>query len=258
MKENNFSKLWNIVKRLRSEKGCPWDREQDHNSLFAYLLEEVYEIAHSLEKGDSLSLAEELGDLLFLILSYIAISEEKGEFKLEDVLNKISDKMVKRHPHVFSNKKLETSQEVLEHWHQLKEKQRRINNRSIIDDIPKNIPALAQAKLTQERVSRVGFDWENAKEAYNKIKEEIRELEQNLKSGQKEKLKEEIGDLLFAIVNVARLLNIDAEMALKETVAKFMRRFKYIEAKLANQNKTISKTSLEEMEKLWQESKGKV
>jgi tetrapyrrole methylase family protein/MazG family protein len=249
--------LWNIVKKLRGVNGCPWDKEQDHYTLLPYLIEEVYEIANALEKRDKQELAEELGDLLFMVFSYISVAEEKNQFTLDDVIRKTSKKMIKRHPHVFSNKKLKTSQQVLEHWHQLKEKIRKDKNSSILDEIPTKISSLARAKLIQERVSRVGFDWENAKQAFEKIKEEINELNEIIKKKRKNKtkLEEEIGDLLFAIVNVARLSNIDSEIALRKTNEKFIKRFKYIEKKLREKNKSLYQTSLEEMEKLWQESK---
>lgn len=252
--QDKFQELWDIVKKLRGPEGCPWDRKQDHESLLPYLIEEVYEVVKAVEEKDHKSLKEELGDLLFLIFSYISIGEEKKLFTLMEVIQDICKKMKERHPHVFSDKKFETPQEVVNHWHKVKEKSK--EESSILDNIPKGIPALSRAKLVQERASRVGFDWKDPKEAFPKIYEEIQELKRHLERGwEKSKLQVEIGDLLFAVVNVARLLGIDSERALHQTVEKFIARFKYIEKKLAEEDKSLHETDLEEMEKLWQESK---
>jgi tetrapyrrole methylase family protein/MazG family protein len=251
-----FQELWDIVKKLRGREGCPWDRKQDHESLLPYLIEEVYEVVKAVEEKDHKSLKEELGDLLFLIFSYISIGEEKGLFTSTEVIQDICKKMKERHPHVFSDKKLKTPQEVVNHWHKLKEKEKSKEESSILDNIPKRIPALSRAKLVQERASRVGFDWKDPKEAFPKIYEEIQELSKHLeKECEKSKLQVEIGDLLFAVVNVARLLGIDSERALHQTIEKFIARFKYIEKRLTEENKSLYETDLEEMEKLWQESK---
>jgi MazG family protein len=256
MEGKDFQKVWDVVKKLRGPNGCPWDKEQTHTSLLPYLIEEVYEVANAIEKRDPEALKEELGDLLFMVFSYISIGEEKNLFKPEEVIEAVTKKMVERHPHVFGDKDLKTSQDVLNHWHRIKDRERKQKNKSILDNIPHNISSLIRAKLIQERASRVGFDWREAREAFSKVKEEIEELEQyinNMESN--EKLREEIGDLLFAIVNVSRLLNIDPEMALRETIEKFIQRFKYIEQKITGQNKSLHEVSLDEMESLWEESK---
>lgn len=256
MQDKEFQKVWELVKKLRGPKGCPWDKEQNHHTLLPYLIEEVYEVANAIEKGDVEDLKEELGDLLFMVFSYISIAEEKGLFQPEEVIDVINRKMVKRHPHVFGDKDLKTSQDVLNHWHKIKDEERKKKKKSIMDNIPRNISALIRAKLVQERASRVGFDWKKAEEAFLKVKEEIEEIEQLLHSLQnRRKLQEEIGDLLFAVANVARLLNINPEIALRETIEKFIQRFKYIEDKIAGQNKSLHEVTLEEMESLWEESK---
>ncbi len=254
-----LKELWNIVQKLRGPKGCPWDKEQDEKTLLPYLLEETSEIAAAVEKNNTQSLKEELGDLLFMIFSYISIAEEKNIFKLDAVLESINQKMIRRHPHVFSNKKLQTSQEVIQHWHNIKEQERKNKNTSILDNVPENISALLRAQLIQERAARVGFDWKKPQEAFLKVKEEIQELEEHLiKNAASKNIKEEIGDLMFAIINVSRLLKINPESALKACIEKFSTRFRYIETKIKQQNKSIHAVSLNEMESLWQESKDKV
>ncbi|MCD6080681.1 MAG: nucleoside triphosphate pyrophosphohydrolase [Candidatus Omnitrophica bacterium 4484_49] len=256
MEAKELQNVWKLVKKLRGPEGCPWDKEQNHHSLLPYLIEEVYEVASAVEKGDVEDLKEELGDLLFMVFSYISIAEEKELFRLKEVIDAINHKMIVRHPHVFGDKDLKTSQDVVNHWHKIKDEERKKKKKSIMDNIPCNISALIRAKLVQERASRVGFDWKKAQDAFLKVKEEIKEIEQLLyKSQSREKLQEEIGDLLFAVVNVARLLNIDSEIALRETIEKFIQRFKYIEGKIAEQNKSLHEVTLEEMESLWEESK---
>jgi len=256
MEAKELQNVWKLVKKLRGPEGCPWDKEQNHHSLLPYLIEEVYEVASAVEKGDVEDLKEELGDLLFMVFSYISIAEEKELFRLKEVIDAINHKMIVRHPHVFGDKDLKTSQDVVNHWHKIKDEERKKKKKSIMDNIPCNISALIRAKLVQERASRVGFDWKKAQDAFLKVKEEIKEIEHLLyKSQSREKLQEEIGDLLFAVVNVARLLNIDSEIALRETIEKFIQRFKYIEGKIAEQNKSLHEVTLEEMESLWEESK---
>ena len=256
MEAKELQNVWKLVKKLRGPEGCPWDKEQNHHSLLPYLIEEVYEVASAVEKGDVEDLKEELGDLLFMVFSYISIAEEKELFQLKEVIDAINHKMIVRHPHVFGDKDLKTSQDVVNHWHKIKDEERKKKKKSIMDNIPCNISALIRAKLVQERASRVGFDWKKAQDAFLKVKEEIKEIEHLLyKSQSREKLQEEIGDLLFAVVNVARLLNIDSEIALRETIEKFIQRFKYIEGKIAEQNKSLHEVTLEEMESLWEESK---
>ena len=251
-----INELWDIVKQLRSEKGCSWDKEQDEKTLLPYLIEEVYEVAQAIEEDNKKGLLEELVDLLFTVLSYLHIAEERGYFLKDEVIDKISKKMIERHPHVFSDKDLKTSDEVLTHWYNLKNKENKKKDKSILDNVPKNIPALVRAMLIQTRASRVGFDWKEPKEAFKKVKEEILEVEEHLgKKNEKEQLSEEFGDLFFALVNVSRLLKIDSEIKLHKAIDKFTKRFNYIEKKIKDKNKTLYDASLDEMEKLWIESK---
>ncbi|MDD5613447.1 MAG: nucleoside triphosphate pyrophosphohydrolase [Candidatus Omnitrophica bacterium] len=253
---DKISELWSIVKKLRGEKGCPWDKEQSHKTLLPYLVEEVYEVAQAIEENDNQSLKEELGDLLFIILFYMDIAEKDGIFLPQDVIETIAKKMIERHPHVFADKDFKTPDEVLTHWYNVKNKENKEKNKSILDNIPKNISSLVRAKLIQERASRVGFDWQKPKEAFHKVKEEIQEIEEQLTDKPDvKKLTDELGDLIFAVVNVSRLLQIDPEISLRNTIDKFTERFKYIERSLRAANKSIYDTPLDEMERLWQESK---
>ncbi|MDP8215948.1 MAG: nucleoside triphosphate pyrophosphohydrolase [Candidatus Kaelpia imicola] len=253
---DKINELWNIVKQLRGEKGCPWDKEQDEKTLLPYLIEEVYEVAQAIEEDDKKGLLEELGDLLFTVLSYLHIAEEKKYFLKDEVIDRISKKMIERHPHVFSDKDLKTSDEALTHWYDLKSKEDKKKDKSILDNVPKNISSLIRSKLIQERASRVGFDWKKSKEAFKKVKEEILEVEEHLdKENEKDRLSEEFGDLFFALVNVCRLLKIDPEVKLRDAIDKFTKRFNYIEEKIKEKDKSLYDTTLTEMEKLWQESK---
>ncbi len=253
---DKFKELWNIVKKLRNKNGCPWDRAQDEKTLLPNLIEEVYEVARALEGEDTEGLKDELGDLLFMIFSYLQIAEEKKQFSHRNVVDKIKKKMIERHPHVFGKKNLKTPLDVVNHWHNIKDKKRKEKNISILDNIPANISSIARASLIQERTSRVGFDWNDALAAFEKIKEEIHEIEDRIaKNETKENISGEIGDLLFAVTNVARLLKIDSEVSLHSTNEKFISRFKYIERRARDDNKPLHELPLDEMEKLWQESK---
>ncbi|MDP8253834.1 MAG: nucleoside triphosphate pyrophosphohydrolase [Candidatus Kaelpia aquatica] len=255
---DKINELWNIVKRLRGEKGCPWDKEQNEKTLLPYLIEEVYEVAKAVEEDDKKGLLEELGDLLFTVLSYLHIAEEKKYFLKDEVIDRISKKMIERHPHVFSNKDLKTSDDVLAHWYDLKNKEAKKKDKSILDNVPKNISSLVRAKLIQARASRVGFDWKEPKEAFKKVKEEILEVEEHLdKENEKDRLSEEFGDLFFALVNVCRILKIDPEIKLRDAIDKFTKRFNYIEEKMKERDKSLYDATLAEMEELWIESKSK-
>jgi len=253
---DKLKELWSIVKKLRGEKGCLWDKEQNHKTLLPYLIEEVYEVAQAIEENNAQALKEELGDLLFIILFYLDIAEKDGIFLPQDVIEAITKKMIERHPHVFADKDFKTPDEVLVHWYNVKNKENKEKDKSILDNIPKSISSLVRAKLMQERASRVGFDWQKPIEAFSKVKEEINEIEEHLNDDPDiKKLTDEIGDLIFALANVSRLLKIDPETALRNTIDKFDKRFRYIEEKTRQRNKSLYDISLDEMEKLWQESK---
>ena len=248
--DKKLSDLSAIMDRLREEDGCPWDRKQTHESLKNYLIEETYEVIEAIESGDDATLKEELGDLLFQVIFHSRLAKEKGTFTLEDVLTEISEKMIRRHPHVFgTDDRLKSSDEVLEKWEQIKQKEKKRD--SILDGIPASLPTLIRAKRIQERAARVGFDWSEAGEVWKKVEEEWEELQQARKSNDHENIKEEIGDLLIAIVNLGRFIDVDADDALKKSITKFIRRFGAIEKHFAEAGKDITTATLDEMEKIW-------
>ena len=250
MKKDSFNELVAIVKRLRGEKGCPWDREQTHQTLKPYMVEEVYEAIEAIDQQDYKKLCEELGDILLHVVMHAQFASEEGKFDVRDVIRSIKEKMIRRHPHVFGKKRVKTAEEVLERWEKIKQKEvakAGEKHKGILESIPQSLPALYRADKVQRRAARVGFDWDTVAGAWTKVYEEIREIK-SLKS--KPKIKEEIGDLLFAVANVARKLGIDAEEALQNSTSKFMRRFGEIEKRLKGK-----KMTLEEMDKIWNEVK---
>jgi MazG family protein len=252
MKE--FNKLVKIMKRLRNPvSGCPWDRVQSPHSLREYILEEAHELVEAIEMDSPAKQKEELGDLLLQIVFLSQIHREKGNFAVTDVVAAINRKLIRRHPHIFGDITVRSAEEVKQNWEQIKKKEK--NNRSILSDYPPGMPALSHARRVAEQASGVGFDWREPLAALEKVEEEIEELKQEIRAGNREKVEEEVGDLLFAIANVARLAEVNPEFALKNTNRKFVARFRYIEAQLKKQGKEIAETGLEEMEALWQESK---
>ncbi len=252
----NFTRLVSIMEKLRSPQGCPWDREQTMDTLKTYLIEEVYEIIEAIEEKDVDALREELGDLLFHILFLSRIAEEQGAFNVWEVIDRISKKMISRHPHVFGEKKVSSSPEVERNWSDIKQEEKR-NRRSILDGIPPNLPALLRAYRITQRASRVGFDWEKAGDIFQKLDEEVEELNQALSQGHRPRIEDEVGDVVFVMVNVARLMGVNPEEALRKTTDKFVKRFQHIEKALTKSNRTLQEASLEEMDKLWEESKTK-
>jgi len=250
-----FDQLLEIMKTLRdSEGGCPWDIKQTPKSLRPHMIEEVYEISEAITKDDAEALKEELGDLLLHIVFQARIAEEHGKFSIEDVIEKIITKMKRRHPHIFGKVKVENADEVEHNWEKIKKKEKE-HRRSILEGLPKFLPALIKAKRTQSKAATVGFDWENIEDTFAKLKEELLEFEQEYFNKDKEKMKEEIGDLLFAMVNVARKLEIEPEFALEKTTKKFVKRFKYIEENL---QENLFSSDLNEMEALWLKAKDEI
>ena len=242
-----FTKLVQLMATLRSEKGCPWDRKQTTKAFKTFLLEEVYELIDAIETDDSKALNEELGDLLFHIVFISQICKERGLFDIEDVVNSIYEKMYRRHPHVFSN--TDSSDRPIEtRWENIKKQEK--ESYSLLSNIPDTIPALLRAYIISRRAARVGFDWEKVDDVYEKVFEEIDELRKAETSKNPASVREEIGDLLFTIVNIARFHNVDPEDALRFTSDKFIRRFSYIEKKT-----DIENSSLSAMDKLWNEIK---
>jgi len=252
MKE--FRELVKIMKALRNPiKGCPWDLKQSPLSLKEYILEESYELLEAIEKNNSEEIKEELGDLLLQVIFISRIFQERGSFTIRDVINGINEKLINRHPHVFGDIEVKDAQEVKDNWEKIKKKEKK--KQSIISDYSDKIPALQNAKRISEQASSVGFDWKDAKLAFEKVEEEIEELKVELNQNNKQKIEEEIGDLLFAIANVSRLLKINPEFALKKTNDKFKKRFRFIEKSLEKEGKRIEETKLSEMEELWNKAK---
>jgi len=248
MKE--FDELVKIMEKLR--KKCPWDKEQTHKSLRQYLIEETYEVINSIEEGNFEDLKEELGDLLLQVLFHAEIARENGRFTIKDVIKTISGKLIRRHPHVFEKVIVETPEEVFKNWEIIKREE---GKTSILDGVPQTLPALLKAYRIQEKVAGVGFDWELSDDVFSKIEEEVAELKESIKSENTAEIEEEIGDLIFSIVNISRFYKINTEDALRKTNEKFMNRFKYVEQKITEHNKKLGTVSLEEMDKFWEEAK---
>ena len=250
----SFESFAEIVAHLRAPNGCPWDREQTHESLRKHLLEESYEAISAIDSGDFGDMREEFGDLLLQIVLQSQIANEEGQFNVNQVVQGIHSKIVRRHPHVFGDLKLDGVDGVLANWEKLKENERRgkKEEKGLLDGVPPALPALSQAQEYQDRAARVGFDWPEIEGVLEKIAEEIEEVKRA--TDQKE-LAAEIGDLLFALVNLARWKKVDAESALRETNLKFRKRFAYVEQGAKRQGRELSTLSLDEMESLWQEAK---
>jgi tetrapyrrole methylase family protein/MazG family protein len=238
-----------IMNRLLGPDGCPWDKEQTHQSLARYLIEECYEVVEAIKSGEMSQLREELGDLLLQVVFHAALAERAGHFDLAQVADTVAQKMINRHPHVFSDLSLQTSSQVLEIWEGFKKDE---GKKTILEGIPAMLPALLRAFKIQEKAARVGFDWPDAQGAVEKLKEEIDELGQ---AQDADKLAEEMGDVFFALVNVARLKGIEPEGALQATNDKFIRRFNYIEEKARAAGRDLQDMSLAEMDSLWDEAK---
>ena len=248
---NEFLRLVDVMKRLRAPGGCPWDREQDFDSLKKFLLEEAFEVIVAINEGDYKNLAEELGDLLLQVVFYSVIAEERGYFDIVDVITGITEKLIRRHPHVFGDVRVKDAEEVRVNWEEIKSSEKEQQG-YLLDEVPSYLPALVRAYLLQYRASKVGFDWDDIKDVVSKVKEEVDEL---TKSRNMKEVEEEFGDLLFALVNWGRFKGINAEYALQLTNEKFSKRFRYIEDMAKEQGRRLKEISLEEMEKWWQESK---
>ncbi|MFH1892910.1 MAG: nucleoside triphosphate pyrophosphohydrolase [Candidatus Zixiibacteriota bacterium] len=255
---SSFYELVDIMKKLRGPEGCPWDIEQTHKSLIPYLLEETYEVIERIEEADPVKLKEELGDLLLQIVFHAQIASDEGEFDIEDISKAISDKLVRRHPHVFEKKADITPEQVTINWEHIKlekDEPRDGERNSVLSGVPKSLPALLRAYRVQEKAARFGFDWEKVEDIIVKLDEETVELKSELADKNESGIIEELGDLLFTVVNVARFLKIDPERALNRITNKFKTRFEYIETRLAESDRTVADATLAEMDKLWDESK---
>lgn len=250
----NLERLIDIVKQLRAPNGCPWDREQTHGSLLPCLIEECYELVDAIEADNTVDMQEELGDVLLQVVLHAQIASESGRFALEDIAGAISEKLIHRHPHIFGDVQVSSSAEVLANWEQIKakEKQHRL---SLVDEIPLHLPALQRAEKIQRRVAKVGFDWTEQGPILDKVEEEFAEFRQALEAGDSANAQEELGDILFALVNLGRHHGIGAEEALRSTIGKFERRFRYIEQAFERQGSDIAQGTLEQMDALWEECK---
>lgn len=248
---DQFGRLYNIMRELRVK--CPWDKEQTHESLRQYLLEEVYEVLETLDEKHYEELRKEMGDLMLQILFHSRITSENNIFGIEDVIRSLNDKLIRRHPHVFGEVVANNAEQVLKNWEQIKLTE--TNRTSVLDGVPRTMPALARAYRVQEKASRVGFDWGHIKDVWPKVYEELKELEEALQKKDLKKTEDELGDVLFSIVNISRFLEVNPEDALRGTIEKFMRRFRFVEQKFTELNRPMKEASLEEMDVFWDEAK---
>lgn len=254
--KKDFQDLLDIIETLRNPGGCPWDREQTHESLKSALLEECYEVIDAIENKDEDALIEELGDVLLQVVFHASIGKEDGYFDIMDVIGGISNKMINRHPHVFGNEKANTSEQVLVNWDEIKKEEKGIKTLTEeMQNIAKSLPATTRAYKVQKKAKKVGFDWDDVNCAMDKVKEELNEIKEVYNCEDKSIIEGEVGDLLFACINVARFLEVDGELALDKTIKKFIKRFSYIENEAIKNNKNLKDMTLEEMDKLWEEAK---
>ena len=256
-KLKSFERLLNIMDELREK--CPWDRKQTMQSLRNLTIEETYELADAILDDDLKGVKEELGDVLLHIVFYAKIGDEKGAFDISDVIETLCDKLVHRHPHIYGNVEAATEEQVKQNWEQLKLKE---GKKSVLEGVPRSLPALIKAYRLQDKSKQVGFEWENTQQVWDKVEEEMNELKEATLNGngaptdaQQQAIEEEFGDLMFSLVNYSRFINVDPEQALERTNKKFLHRFQYIEAQANLQGKDLNDMSLEEMDKLWNEAK---
>jgi tetrapyrrole methylase family protein/MazG family protein len=252
-----FAELIEIMARLRGEGGCPWDREQTHESIKPYFVEETYEVLEAIDEGDPGKLREELGDVLLQVVFHARMAEEAGTFAIADVLRSITEKLIRRHPHVFGTVQADTAQEVLFNWEEIKraERTRATGSASALDGVPRELPALLRAHRLQEKASRVGFDWSEAREVLKKVEEELAELKEAMEGQAALRVEAELGDLLFSLVNLSRFVSVNPEEALRKTIGRFIARFRFIEEELARRGGSLKDSTLPEMDALWNEAK---
>lgn len=256
---DDLKKLVDLMATLRGPDGCPWDHKQTPESLKPFLIEESFEVIDALDERNPDKIKEELGDLLFQIIFHARLAEEQGHFTIRDVIAENVEKMVRRHPHVFGDAKVSSASEVIANWEEIKKKEKKHDDkpRSLLEGVPRSMPSLMRAHKIQERAARVGFDWNRIDEVLPKLDEEMAEFRDSLKSKDTAKIEEELGDIFFTLVNVSRFLKLDPEEALRKTNNKFISRFRSMEEKAAEAGKSLNNMTLDEMEQLWQEAKGK-
>jgi MazG family protein len=253
-----FEQLVSIMARLRAPDGCPWDREQNFDTIKPYLLEETYEVMNAIDARDWPELADELGDLMLQAVFFAQMASEQGYFRIHDSLEAINQKLIRRHPHIFGDAEARTAEDVKRRWDEIKaeeKKTRAEGTELLLQSIPRNLPALVEAQQISSRAARAGFDWENIDQVFDKLDEEVAELHEARNGAPHEEVEHEIGDMLFVIVNIARFLRVDPEQALRASNAKFRERFGHVERRLIASGKTFAGSTLEEMEGLWQEAK---
>jgi MazG family protein len=253
-----FQRLVEVMARLRGPDGCPWDREQTFDSIKPYTLEETYEVLDAIDRRNWPGLAEELGDFLLQAVFYAQIATENGLFSIENALDSINSKLIRRHPHVFGDESAETAGDVMRIWGDVKAAEKKAKGQApetLLGGVPRALPALVEAQQIASRAAGVGFDWENPEQVIDKLHEELAEFNEARRNTAPAELEDELGDMLFVIVNLARFVKVDPEQALRRTNAKFRERFGYIERKLAEQGRTLQEATVDEMEALWQEAK---
>lgn len=250
----HFEELIKIVEKLRGPEGCPWDKEQTRESLKPFLIEELYELLDALDENNSEGIKEELGDMLFQIVLHCQLSKEQGLFDINDVIENITRKMIRRHPHVFGSKNFKTTKEIMTWWEEHKKKEGK-SKESVIEGIPKTLPALLKAQKIQHKASRVGFDWERIEDIFKKLDEEINEFKCALGKKNQNEIEDELGDIFFVLVRISNFVGVNPEDALRKTTGKFIQRFRHIEMKASEQGKKLSDMTLEEMDVLWEEAK---
>jgi len=248
----SFEKLVNIMKRLRGPSGCDWDRAQTHESLKPYIIEEAYELLNAIESGDAEELKEELGDVLLQVVFHSQIASERGAFDISDVVETLCEKLIRRHPHVFGK----SGRYSYKQWEDIKAREKSKKSVSRIGDLNPALPALSMARRIQENASAVGFDWENIEEVFEKVLEELEELKRSLSNGDKKRISEELGDLLFSVVNLSRFLNVDPESALRKATERFWRRFRRMEEMIEKDGLKFEDLSIEELDRYWEKVKG--
>lgn len=246
--------------RLRAPDGCPWDREQTFDSIKPYTLEETYEVLDAIDARDWPGLAEELGDFLLQAVFYAQMAEEAGHFRIEDSLEAINEKLIRRHPHIFGDAEARTADAVKQRWDEIKAAEKvaaGVKQELLLDGVPRSVPALVEASQISSRAAKAGFDWENAEQVLGKLEEELHELAEARRTASHEEIEGEIGDILFVLVNLARFMKVDPEQALRKSNAKFRRRFAHVELGLKERGKSLEQSDIQEMESLWQEAKAK-
>jgi tetrapyrrole methylase family protein/MazG family protein len=248
-------RLVEIMRILRSPQGCPWDHKQTLQTLKEHLVEESHEVLDAIDSGDRSKLCDELGDLLLQVVFQAQLCREEGAFTFDDVANSIAQKLVRRHPHVFGDVQVSGSDEVLKNWEAIKKQEKANQTRGTLEGIPKSLPALHKANLVQKRVARVGFDWDNVEGALAKLEEEVAEIREAVASGNQDHVREELGDLLFATVNVSRFFGQNAEVLLEQTIRKFSRRFDALESIVHAQGRNVSDCTLAELDVVWEQVK---